>query len=190
MYTGKHVSSVMPCVIVLSLLLSACGTTKITSGGTSLPAGFEFNLPDGVEVVSIDLNGGKDVDLGGGRVGLSVAFTLNKPLPAGEIFIIPYAVRIVTLIHGTPLCVGFVGMTNADGTSATRNNSFELVCDDGNVAGRATSSAFGMADFDRSSGKRSIGIYVQHLEGFKTFLGDTVGITGVKSNHITASCKQ
>jgi hypothetical protein len=117
-----------------------------------------------------------------------VTVTLNRAVPEGEWAIIAYAVRDVELISGLPLCVGFVGMTSGDGTTETRENSFELVCEDGKVAGRATSSLYGMEEWDRSSDERRTGIYVQHVEGIKTFMGITIGIEGVKSNRITVSC--
>ena len=168
-------------IAVLALSFSACN-----SSSDSLPD--EISMPDGIEVVSLTLNGGKDIDIGSGKTGISVTVTLNKAVPEGEWAIIAYAVRDKELIPGAPLCVGFVGMTNSDGTSATRDNSFYLVCDDGKVAGRAVSSVYGMDDWDRSSGERSTKIYIQHVEGIKTFLGATIGITGVKSDKINAEC--
>ncbi len=177
----------LPCVYV-GLFLSGCKVSEETSGGDSLPTGFEFNLPDDIEVVSIELNSDKDVDLGSDEVGLSVTITLSESVPEDIGYIIPFVVRDVELIGGKPLCAGFIGMTSADGIDASRDNIFELVCDDGEVAGRAISSSYGMDDYDDSSGERSTSIYVQHLEGIKSFLGLTVGVKGVKSNKIKATC--
>lgn len=169
-------------LIASVLLLSACSTSN-----ELLPD--EISLPDGIEVVSLELSEDEAGNLpASGRQGFSVTVTLNRAVPEGEWAIVAYAVRDVELIAGLPLCVGFVGMTSGDGTTATRENSFELVCEDGKVAGRATSSLYGMDEWDRSSGERRTGIYVQHIEGIRTFMGITIGIEGVKSNRITVSC--
>ena len=169
-------------IVTVLFFISAC-----KSSSEALPD--EIILPDGIEVVSLELDEDEAGDLpASGTRGFSVKVTLNRAIPSGEIGIIAFAVRDVELVAGLPLCVGFVGMTNSDGTSVTRSNVFNLVCDDGKVAGRAISSAFDMDDWDRSSGERSTRIYVQHVAGIKTFLGAEIGIDGVKSNKIRVEC--
>ena len=181
MFTLKFRTIAM-CIVIVAVLLPSCRTTT-----EDLPD--EITLPDGIEVLSLELDEDEAGDLpASGTRGFSVTVTLNRAIPSGEFGIIAFAVRDVELVSGLPLCVGFVGMTNGDGTSVTRANVFNLVCDDGDVAGRAISSVFGMDDWDRSSGERNTRIYVQHVAGIRTFLGATIGIDGVKSNRIRVEC--
>lgn len=149
----------------------------------------ECSLPTGVTVASITLDEDQAGDLpASGETGFRVTVELSQAIPEGTLGIICYAVRDSEIIRGMPLAVGFVGMTSADGTRATRENSFNMTCDDGEVAGRAATSAMGMDDFDRSSGERSTRIFAQHLEGLRTFAGNVIGMTGETSNRIRLTC--
>ena len=168
---------------VLSMTVLGCGTTP----SDEVPD--EFELPAGVEVVSIELDEDDEGDLpSSGRKGFSVTVTLSGSLPSGSAVIIPYIVRDVELIGGRALCAGFVGMSAADGVSATRTDSFFMECVDGEVVGRASSDLWDMDELDDSSGEGSTRIYAQHYVGLKTFLGWTTGVEGVKSNKIRVSC--
>jgi len=177
-----YLRTALLCIVATMLSLASCRTSSET-----LPD--EITLPDGIEVVSLELDEDEAGELpASGTRGFSVRVTLNRAIPSGEIGIIAFAVRDADLITGAPICVGFVGMTNSDGTSVTREDVFNLVCDGGDVAGRAISSAFDMDDWDRSSNERSTRIFVQHVAGIRTFLGATIGIDGVRSNRIQVEC--
>ncbi len=169
-------------LLACSFLLSGCPASKETISD-------EMSLPDGVEVVSLGLDEDQSGELPAGGRRFSVKVKLNRALTTGEYAIVAFAVRDQELIAGKPLCVGWVGVGVSDGVGpVTREDRFELVCEDGKVAGHAVTSSYGEDEWDRSSGERSTGIYVQHLEGIKTFLGMPVGIKGVKSNRITIEC--
>jgi hypothetical protein len=160
-----------------------CATTS-----DELPT--ECTLPSGVSVVSMELDEDDAGDLPAtGLEGFDVSVNLNRALQSGEVAIVCYAVRDKELIAGLPIAVGFVGMTSVDGSRATREDSFNLTCVDGDVEGRTAQSGIdGMDDWDRSTGERNTKIYVQHLEGIETFIGLPTGIDGEKSNKIRVKC--
>lgn len=173
----------LPFIALSTLLLSACATRSDT-----LPE--ECNLPAGVTVTSMELDTSQAGDIAAtGETGFSVTVELSRELEGDEIAIVCYAVRDAEVVRGAPIAAGFVGIRSVDDDGiASRDNSFNLACDNGEVAGRAATSAFGMDDFDRSTGERSTRIFVQHLEGIRNFAGMEVGIQGETSNRIRVSC--
>jgi len=164
------------------LLLSACTITQ-----EGVPE--ECSLPEGVKVVSLALDESQAGELPAtGEAGFSITVELNRALTDQELATVCFAVREAQLGGAKPLAMGLILLTSADGLTTTRDNIFRLTCDNGNVAGRAISDLYDMNDRDRNSGERSTKIFVQHLEGIRTFAGIEIGIKGVKSNKIRVSC--
>ena len=173
-----HAFVVFTCLV----LLSACKTTDVASEGCE--------LPPGVSVVSLELNEDQAGELpASGEVGFTVTATLNRSLTGDEFAMVCYIVGDSEVIRGDPIAAGFVYISSSDGDSATRDNNFNLTCEDGKVAGRAISSINDMDQYDRSTGERNTRIYVQHPEGLQSFAGLlTVGVNGPKSNRIRVEC--
>ncbi len=171
-------------------LMAPCVLTFVGCTPSSGGFGDECELPVGLEVVSMSLDEDEAGELPAtGEHGFSVTVELNRAITSDESpVLICYAVRDSELIGGLPLAVGFVGVSTADDETITRAESFNMTCDGGDVAGRAVTSLYDMDDWDRSSGERSTRIYVQHLNGLRTFLGLTVGISGESSNRIRIEC--
>jgi len=167
------------------LLLSAC---TITQNGVP----DDCSIPEGVEVVSLTLDESQAGELPAtGEARFSVNVELNRALTDQEIATVCFAVRESQIGGAKPLTMGLIILTAGSMTSdrtATRDNVFMLICKNGNIAGRALAIRSDMSARDRNSGERSTKIFVQHLEGIRTFAGIEIGIKGVKSNKIRVSC--
>ena len=186
---GKSIK-LLSMIVPIAIALSAC------SSSTTEELDEYCIIPDGVEVVSITLDEAQEGEITetNGR-GYRVTVELNREIEDDEACIICLAVRDRELVKGNPLAVGWIGVntvTDDDGISA-RDNVFILFCDNGNVAGRAILDQIGgydLTQFNGNSGERSTGIFVQHIESFRTLSGNIVGIQGRTSNRIRVSCPQ
>lgn len=180
----KNRGIVCLCGIIL-LLLSACTTTQ-----EGVPE--ECLLPEGVKVVSLALDESQAGELPAtGEARFSVTVELNRALTEQEFATVCFAVRESQIGGAKPLTMGLINLTAGSMTTdrtATRDNIFMLICENGNIAGRALAVTSDMSARDRNSAERSTKIFVQHLEGIRTFAGIQIGIKGVKSNKIRVSC--
>ena len=171
-------------------ILSSCtrGTTVETG---ELPLGAEIGLPDGIELTTLEILGPDEVTVGTEEQAFDIEFELSAPLPAeSPIRVSPVLVRDVEVIRGAPLAISWFAILPGQ-DEGTRPNVFRMVCEDGRVAGRTTSTFDDpdLSESDRSSGERSTRIFLQHAEETREFASMTIGVVGTQSNRVRVTCE-
>ncbi len=181
----KFTRNIMSTFCAVMLLTGCNNIPKADDVENSLPS--ECSIPDGVEVVSMSLNENQEGDINNSPKGYDVTVELNRRLNSGELAIICYAVRDKQINPDNVIAAGFVGVTSADGNIITREDSFLLKCNEDNDVEGAQTISF-LEDMNDTSNERSTKIYVQNIEGIRSFLNIPTGIKGAKSNKIRVRC--
>ncbi len=179
----KYTKTIMSTLFAV-ILLTGCDSIPNTDE-IELPS--ECSIPDGVEVVSMSLNESQAGDINNSPKGYDVTVELNRELEDGELAIICYAVRDKQINPNNIIAAGFVGVTSADSNVITREDSFLLKCNSDNDVEGAQTISF-LEDMNNTSKERSTKIYVQNIEGIRSFLNIPTGIKGEKSNKIRVKC--
>lgn len=180
----KYTKSIMSTLCAIILLTGCNNIPKADDVEAALPS--ECSMPDGVEVVSMSLNESQAGDINGTR-DYDVTVELNRRLNSGELAIICYAVRDKQINPNNVIAAGFVGVTSADSNVVTREDSFSLKCNNDNDVEGAQTISF-LESMNDTSNERSTKIYVQNIEGVRSFLNIPTGIKGEKSNKIRVEC--
>jgi hypothetical protein len=181
----------------MKLMTNIVAKAKFMLAGAllSLPACTEptlledFTLPDGISVTSLTLLKSEEGALpSSGTKSFSIKVELSSAVPSGEVAYIPFAIWPNESPMSEPLCVGWIAMTNGDGTTVTRTDRFELYCDGGKVAGRAVGDLYHEARWDRTVSGSDIKILAKHVPDITSFGVTSLVLAGTSSNQIEISC--